>query len=187
MSLTRKQLGEMGIDSDNIETIIKAHIEVTDALKKERDNYKAEAEKLADVQKKLDETEKKVTENEDFKKKFEELESKISAKETAEKKSGAFRKLLKERKYSDKGADKIIECGGYIDKIELDENNCIKNPDKLMIEVDSDWDVFKPSETITYATPSTPPKNTVTTEKNSEVAQYAKSYYNRLYGEKKES
>ncbi|MDE6678323.1 MAG: hypothetical protein K2K02_04710 [Ruminococcus sp.] len=187
MSLTRKQLDEMGIDLDNIEKIIKAHTEVTDALKKERDNYKAEAEKLADVQKKLDETEKKVTENEDFKKQFEELKSEISAKETAEKKSGAFRKLLKEKGYSDKGVEKIAKYGGYINSIELDENGSIKDSEKLVTAVEKDWDEYKPSETTTYATPSTPPKNTVTTDTKSEVTKYAEAYYNRLYGEKKES
>ena len=186
MSLTRKMLKAMGIEDDKIEQIIDAHTEVTDALKTERDNYKTEVEKLAEVQKKLDEANKKITESEDFKKQLEELRGEISAKETAEKKSGALRKLLKEKGYSDIGIDKITKYGGYLDRIELDENGNIQDSDKLVNAVEKDWSEYKPSETTAYTTPSTPPKSTSNTGTKSEVSQYAEAYYNRLYGAKKE-
>ena len=54
MSLTRKMLKAMGIEDEKIDTIIEAHTETVDALKKERDGYKESADKLADVQKELD-------------------------------------------------------------------------------------------------------------------------------------
>lgn len=184
--LTKTLLASWGIEDEKIEQIIDAHTEVTDALKTERDNYKADAEKLAEVQKKLDEANKKITESENFKKQLEELRGEISAKETAEKKSGAFRKLLQEKGYSDKGIDKIVKYGGYLDKLELDENDSIKNMEKLVTSVEKDWNEYKPSETTTYTTPSTPPKSTGNTGTKSEVSQYAEAYYNRLYGAKKE-
>lgn len=53
MSLTRKFLGAMGIESDKIDEIINAHRETVDGLKEELDKYKPDAEKLADVQKEL--------------------------------------------------------------------------------------------------------------------------------------
>lgn len=186
MSLTRKFLSDLGVDAEKIEQIINAHTEVTDSLKTERDTYKTDAEKLAEVQKKLDVAEKKITESEDFRKQLEELRGEISAKETAEKKSGAFRKLLKEKGYSDKGIDKIAKYGGYLDGIELDENGSIKNVEKLVTSVESEWSEYKPSETTTYTTPSTPPKSTINTGTKSEVSQYAEAYYNKLYGAKKE-
>lgn len=186
MSLTRKMLKAMGIEDDKIDQVIDAHTEVTDVLKTERDNYKANSDKLDEVQKKLDEANKKLTESENFKKQLEELRGEISAKETAEKKSGAFRKLLKEKGYSDKGIDKIAKYGGYLDGIELDENGSIKNVEKLVTSVESEWSEYKPSETTTYTTPSTPPKSTSNTSTKSEVSQYAEAYYNKLYGAKKE-
>ena len=54
MALTRKMLKAMGIEEEKIDEIIEAHTEVVDSLKKERDTYKEDADKLTDVQKKLD-------------------------------------------------------------------------------------------------------------------------------------
>ena len=46
MAFTRKFLSALGIEADKVDQIIDAHTEVTDALKSERDKYKADAEKL---------------------------------------------------------------------------------------------------------------------------------------------
>jgi hypothetical protein len=54
MALTRKFLSALGIDADKVDEIINAHTETVDALKNERDKYKADAEKLPEVQKELD-------------------------------------------------------------------------------------------------------------------------------------
>jgi hypothetical protein len=53
MALTRKFLKAMGIEEEKIEQIIDAHTETVNALKEERDNFKADAEKLPNVQKQL--------------------------------------------------------------------------------------------------------------------------------------
>ena len=55
MSLTRKALSAMGIEDEKIDQIIEMHTDVTNALKEERDTYKADAEKLPAVQKELNE------------------------------------------------------------------------------------------------------------------------------------
>ena len=188
MLLTKKFLSDLGIEADKIDQIIDAHTKDTDSLKSERDNYKADAEKLADVQKQLDEANKKVTENEDFKIQLETLKTEISAKETAEKKSNALKSLLKEKGYSDRGIDKITKYGGYLDEIELDENGSIRELDKLVKAVESEWSEYKPIESVSYTEPSTPPKdNTSGNSTKSEASQYAEAYYNRVYGEKKEA
>lgn len=54
MALTRKMLKAMGIEEEKIDQIIEAHSESVDALKEQRDHYKAEAEKLPTVQAELD-------------------------------------------------------------------------------------------------------------------------------------
>ena len=58
MALTRKFLSALGIEADKVDEIINAHAETVNALKEERDNYKADAEKLPAVQKELDELKK---------------------------------------------------------------------------------------------------------------------------------
>lgn len=50
MALTRRMLKAMGISDEQVDEIIAAHTETVDALKEQRDAYKADAEKLADVQ-----------------------------------------------------------------------------------------------------------------------------------------
>ena len=46
MAFTRKMLKALGIEEDKIDQIMDAHVEVVDALKADRDTYKADAEKL---------------------------------------------------------------------------------------------------------------------------------------------
>ena len=54
MALTRKFLSALGIEDDKVDEIIGAHTETVNALKEQRDSYKADAEKLPTVQKELD-------------------------------------------------------------------------------------------------------------------------------------
>ena len=54
MALTRKFLSAMGIEDEKVDEIIGAHTETVNALKEQRDSYKADAEKLPAVQKELD-------------------------------------------------------------------------------------------------------------------------------------
>ena len=58
MSITRKMLKGMGLTEEQADTIIEAHNETVTGLVADRDKYKADAEKLPDIQKKLDEWEK---------------------------------------------------------------------------------------------------------------------------------
>lgn len=54
MSLTRKMLKAMGIEEEKIDQIIEAHTETVDAIKEQREAYRADAEKLPGVQRELD-------------------------------------------------------------------------------------------------------------------------------------
>lgn len=94
MALTRKYLSTLGIEADKIDQIIEAHTETVDALKKERDGYKADAEKLPDVQKELD----GLKAGGDYKAKyekehkdFEDYKASVTAKETHAAKETAAR------------------------------------------------------------------------------------------------
>ena len=54
MSLTRKMLKAMGIEEEKIDQIIEAHTETVDAIKEQREAYRADAERLPGVQRELD-------------------------------------------------------------------------------------------------------------------------------------
>ena len=54
MAVSRAMLEGMGLTKEQASAIIEAHTETIDGLKKQRDEYKADADRLKDVQKELD-------------------------------------------------------------------------------------------------------------------------------------
>jgi hypothetical protein len=124
MALTRKMLKGMGIEDEKIDTIIEAHTETVDALKKERDGYKESADKLADVQKELD----GLKAGGDFKaryekehKDFEDYKAGVTAKETRAAKEKAVRAYLESKSITGTNLEIAMRgCGAEIDAAELD-------------------------------------------------------------------
>ena len=96
MALTRKSLKAMGLTDEQVDSIIEMHSETVDGLKEQVNTYKADAEKLPNVQKELDDLkaagdggfkekfEKEHSDFENFKKTIQEKETK-AAKESAAK------------------------------------------------------------------------------------------------------
>lgn len=160
-------LKAMSIEDEKIDQIIEAHTETVDALKEERDNYKAEAEKLPDVQKELNKI-KETTAQDDaknpykvkydaLKEEFKAYKDEVSAKEVKADKTKAFRDLLKEVGVSEKRLDSVIKVTD-IDSIELEDGK-IKDVDALKSSVKEEWADFIPTEGTKGANVSNPPAN----------------------------
>ena len=169
MAFTRKFLSAMGIEADKVDEIINAHIEVVDGLKEERDNYKKDAEKLADVQKQLDKANEKIAKNGDgetvakedydkLKKEYDDYKADITAKNTRTEKENAFRELLKSVGVSEKRFNAIIKVSD-IDGLELDKDGKIKDAEKHTENVKSEWADFIEATTIKGANTANPPAN----------------------------
>lgn len=169
MSLTRKMLKAMGIEEDKIEQIIEAHTETVSALKDERDSYKEDAEKLADVQKELNTAKEKIakhgdgetvskTEFDELKKEYEDYKKDITAKETRTAKVNAFRELLKAAGVSDKRFDTVIKVSN-IDGLELDKDGKIKDAEKITENIKTEWADFISTTTVVGARTANPPAN----------------------------
>ena len=134
MALTRKFLAALGIDADKIESIIDAHTETVDALKKERDGYKADADKLPEVQAALDKAKaaaKDSGEYDKLKKEFDDYKADIANKETLANKKAAFKKVAKDAGLSETGIEKAAKYQDY-GVIELDEKGEVKNAKDLI-------------------------------------------------------
>ena len=170
MSLTRRMLKAMGIEEEKIEQIIEAHTETVSALKDERDSYKEDAEKLADVQKELNTAKEKIakhgdgetvskTEFDELKKEYEDYKKDITAKETRTAKVNAFRELLKAAGVSDKRFDTVIKVSD-IDGLELDKDGKIKDADKHTENIKTEWADFIPTTTVVGANTANPPATT---------------------------
>lgn len=165
MALTRRSLKAMGIEDEKIDEIISAHAETVDALKEQRDNYKAQADELAKVQQKLDEANKTIKANgsdawkvkyDAIKEEYDNYKSDISAKETTRAKQAAYREVLKAAGVSDKRIDSVVRVSD-IDSVELDESGKIKGADKLTESIKNEWADFIVSTNTKGADTATPP------------------------------
>ena len=194
MALARKFLQAMGIDSDKIDEIISAHTETVDALKDERDRYKADAEKLPDVQNQLDAANGKVQEYESsdekdkWKVKYDALREEydgykagIDEEKSTAKKANAYRKLLKEAGVSEKRLDAVMRVTNLKD-FEIDENGALKESDKLTDSIKSEWSDFIVAPQEKGVSTPKPPKENGDDVHVSRAAQVAAKRYEMLYG-----
>lgn len=163
MALTRKLLRGLSLTDEQIETIIDAHTETVEGLKTERDNYKADAEKLPGVQQELD-----TLKNDGWKGKYEAekaahdtLKKDIADKETRAAKVAAYRQLLADENISEKRIDTVIKAStALIDSIELDKDGKPTKADELKQSIKSEWSDFVVTTTEKGAKVEHPPKNT---------------------------
>ena len=167
MAFTRRFLSALGIEAEKVDEIINAHIEVVDGLKEERDNFKKDADKLADVEKELNKAKEKLAKNgegetvskEDYdklKKEYVDYKADITAKNTRTEKENAFRELLKSVGVSEKRFNAIIKVSD-IDGLELDKDGKIKDAEKHTETVKTEWADFIETTTTKGANTANPP------------------------------
>lgn len=89
---------------------------------------------------------------------FDAYKNDIAAKETKDAKSGKYKELLKKCGVSEKRLDTVIRCSD-IDSLELDDKGELKDVDKLIESIKSDWDDFIVSSGTQGAGTATPPSN----------------------------
>lgn len=193
MALTRKFLSALGIESDKIDEIIFAHSETVTALKEQRDNYKADAEKLPGVQQELDALKADKSKDEPFEQKYNDLKAEydtykadVATKEIQGKKKSAYRALLKDAGVSEKRVDAILKVTN-LDDITLEEDGSIKDADKITGDVKTEWADFIVDTQQKGAQVKRPPKNDGSDgDHPSRAAELARKYHENLYGKVKE-
>lgn len=166
-SLSRKFLSSIGIDDEKADLIIEKHTEVITEIKDDRDKYKAEAEKLPDIQKQLDEY-KQAAQNaskdtykvkyDALKEDFDNFKADIAKKETTAKKETAYRELLKSAGVSEKRIPAVLKVSD-VDAIEFDDDGKIKGADDLTKTIKSEWADFIEVRKTEGAATATPPVN----------------------------
>lgn len=163
MALTRKLLKGMGLTDEQVDTIIEAHTETTEALKTERDSYKENADKLKTVQKELDAL--KAVGNDGYEEKYTKVKEEFDqykkdqeAKEAKEAKAKAYRNLLQEIGISEKRIEKVLQLCD-VEGVELDDKGNIKGADKLKEDAKNEWSDFIVTTTTQGADTANPPAN----------------------------
>lgn len=189
MALTRKFLEGMGIEDKQVQSIIEAHTETTDALKAERDRWKEQAEAVPTLQKQLEDA-KKATEDgngwqkryEDEHKAFEDFKAQVDAQKKEADKAVAYRKLLAEASVDPKRMDAIMRVTDLSD-IELDDEGNVKDADKLVEAIASEWADFVVKTKAVGSNPATPPKGEPTVEgADPEIAKRMQERHERMFG-----
>lgn len=167
MSLTRKFLAAMGVESDKIDEIIAAHSETVDALKAERDEYKADALKLPKVQEELEKVKEENKTFSPYKEKyekeheaFESYKNEQTAKETKSKKEAAYKKLLKDAGVAEKHIDFALRHTNDDDysKLEFDDKGEVKDSKDIIEGIKKDWSDFIVEKDTKGAQTSNPPE-----------------------------
>lgn len=188
MALTRAFLKGLGLTDDQMSAIIEAHTDTVDGIKKDRDKYKADAEKLPEVQKELDELK---AGSDDWKgkyekehKAFDDYKKDVSDKETRAKIKAAYRKLLKDANVGENHHDSILKVTDF-STMKLNEDGTLSDSDKLNETIKKDWSGFITSKDTRGAGPETPPGGKKT-ESLGRAAQLANQYHNGLFGKNKE-
>ena len=162
MALTRKLLKGMGLTEEQVDTIIEAHTDTVDGLKKDINKYKDDAEKLSTVQKELDDL--KTADDGGYKEKyekehkaFEDFKQAQTEKETKQAKVAAYTAFLKTVGVSEKRIPSIIKVTD-LNAVEL-EGDAVKDADKLTESVKTEWADFIETSNTNGANTQNPPAN----------------------------
>ena len=165
MALTRRFLKGMGLTEEQVDTIIEAHTEVTDGLKEQIKQYKADADKLGDVQKELDDL--KSAGDGGYKSKYEsekaahdELKANIAREKAYASKESAYRELLKAAGVKDKFIDTIIRAEkSTIEGLKIEDGK-IEGSDTLTEAAKKNWGDFIVAQQVVNTRVENPPANT---------------------------
>lgn len=203
MALTRPKVKEIlskaGADEDKItvaiDEIIAGHTSTVDALKEERDNYKADAEKLPQVTKERDDYKKQAEANDGenpFEKKyndehsaFEDFKKKVATEDLKRAKSKAYKSLYKEANIADKYWDALLRIADY-DKLKLDKDGNIEDKDALIEAIKKENAEFVVETQERGADTKNPPPGGQEQDDTTAASNRAANYYAAKYGKKED-
>ena len=196
MALTKAQVREIlsaaGVlpekMDDAVNKIVDGHVTSINALREERDSYKADAEKLPGVQQELDNLKKSSADASEAQKKyetehqaFEAFKADVKAKETKAQKTALFKSALKAANVDEKRFDAILKVTD-LDKLAVKDG---KFADEKAISdgIKADWSDFIVTKREQGANVDTPPAGSGGGEQQlSRAAILAARYNANLYG-----
>lgn len=172
MALTRSMLKGMGLTEEQVSAIIEEHTNTIEGLKKDRDKYKSDAEKLPVVQKELEDLK---SGDSDWKgkyekehKDFEDYKKEVAGKEAVAKVRNAYRKLLIENGVGEKHVDAVLRVTDF-SNVKIDKEGKLENADKLTESIKSEWAGFITTTGTKGANVDNPPGGSKATMTKDEI------------------
>lgn len=161
MAVTRSFLKGMGLTDEQVSAIIEEHTNTVNGLKDLRDQYKADADKLKDVQRELDDLKAKGGDDwhqkyTDLQKTFDDYKAEVKNQETTAKVKAAYTTLLKNANVDEKRIDAILRVTD-MKGLKLDADGKLTDADKLTDSIKSEWGAFITKTATKGQDVSTPP------------------------------
>ena len=183
MPFTRAFLKANGLNEDQITSVMEEHTAIVDRIRNELNGYKADAEKLPQVQQELD----ALKNGEDFKAKFEKehadferYKADIAKAAEEEKVKTAYRKLLQAENIGEKHLDSILGVTRF-DGMKLDKDGNLEGVDALKQTIADRYGDFVVKTSTKVHQPDTPPTNDNGGEGNT-IRQMAAKWHDQRYG-----
>lgn len=184
MAFTRKFLKSLGLNEDQVESVIEAHTEVTDAQKTTIADLTEKANKVDDLQKQLD----AVSTGEDWQKKYndkdkelKDYKAEVESKERETALKAAFRELLVEEHVGERQLDAVVRATDFKD-MKLGADGKLENVDTLRANIKRDWAGFITTTTQQGAPVANPPTPNPAGGANPRAAEIAKKFHEQRYG-----
>lgn len=162
MAVTRSFLRGMGLTDEQVSAIIEEHANTVTALKTERDQFKADAEKLPEVQAQLEAAKS----GEDWKQKFDTLQKTfdeykqtVKDQETESRIKTAYRGLLQSASVDDRRIDAILKVTD-LRALQIDADGHLVDEKKLLDGIKTEWSAFITSTSTRGTSVETPPATT---------------------------
>ncbi len=159
MALTRRMLKALGIEDEKADEIIAAHTESTDALKQQRDEWKAKAEAKPaedpEPQKGTEPTDEYKAKYDAEKKAFEDYKAGIEAEKAEADKRAKYRELIEKAGVDSKRIDAVLRISDLSGVTVKD--GAIEGADKLVEAIKADFKEFIPVMTTEGANVAKPP------------------------------
>lgn len=163
MAFTRKMLEAMGINAEQIESIMESHLEVVNGLKADRDKYK---EKLDGIDTSKDwkaEYDREHTA-------FEAFKAEQGKRESGRAKEQAYAQALADAGVAEKYRANIMRLSAdAINALELDGEGKPVKREALVESLKAEWDGFIPTVSVQSHTPATPPASVPVTKTADEI------------------
>lgn len=145
MALTRNFLKAMGLNDEQISSIIENHADTVEALKKERDGFKAQADAAAEVAKERDNYKEQLSKAGDAAKvqaDFDAYKQKVEGEKTLTVKRKALLAVAEQAGVTREAFRNAIAKAWDMDAFEVDENGAAKDADGVKAAIQKDYADF---------------------------------------------